>query len=196
MKQLLISPRILKILAILLQSNQPLYVREIARKSNFPPATVSRILQHLVQQELVNFQIKGNVKLFRLNQNHPSFPEIKSLAQKEAGQIPLLTQVLKQVPLITSAVIYGSAAKNDLSSTSDVDLIIVGSPPVDQLNQTLNQLEKTLGREINYSLYSPEEFFVERKKNGFLKHILNQKTIILINRPLYEPEKKVKTDYI
>jgi len=195
MEQLLISPKILKIIAVFLSFDQPLYVREIARKLNFPPATVSRILQRLLRRELLTSQKKGNLKLFQLNPHFPSLPEIKSLVQKESGQIPLLTQALKQIPLVSLATVYGSAAKNQLTSTSDIDLLIVGSPPVDELNQQLNRLEKTLSREINYSLYSPREFFSEKKKPGFLRHVLSQQTINIINRPFYEPEKKLKKHY-
>lgn len=174
MEQLSISPRTLKIVAVFLGTNQSLYVREIARKTSLPPATVSRILQRLIDQELVVFQIKGNLKLFQLNQNHPSLPEIKALTQKEVGQIPLLTQKLCRLPLINSATVYGSAASNQLTSSSDIDLLIVGQPPVDRLNQELNRLEKNLGREINYSLYSPEEFSRQKNQPGFLKYILSQ----------------------
>ena len=174
MEQSLISPKVLKIVAVFLESDQPLYVREIARKLDLSPATVSRILKGLISQELVISQTRGSLKLFQLNPNHPSLPEITGLAQKEAGRIPLITRVLKQIPLVHSATVYGSAAKNQLTSTSDIDLMIVGTPPVDDLNQKLNRLEKTLGREINYSLYSPDEFSQQKSRPGFLKYILNQ----------------------
>lgn len=195
MEQLLISPKILKIIAVFFGSGQPLYVREIARKLALPPATVSRILQRLLHRELLTSQKKGNLKLFQLNPHFPSLPEIKSLVQKESGPVPLLTQALKQIPLVSLATVYGSAVNNQLTSTSDIDLLIVGYPSVDELNQQLNRLEKTLSREINYSLYSPKEFFSEKKKPGFLRHILNQQTINIINRPFYEPEKKLKKHY-
>ena len=174
MEQSLISPKILKIVAVFLESGQLLYVREIARKLSLSPATVSRLLKNLVGQELLTSQKKGSLKLFQLNANHPSLPEISGLAQKEAGRIPLITRVLKQIPLVSSATVYGSAAKDQLSSASDIDLMIVGTPPVDDLNHRLNRLEKTLGREINYSLYSPDEFSQQKSKPGFLKYILNQ----------------------
>lgn len=169
-------------MAVFLQTDSPLYVREIARKITLPPATVSRILQHLVKQELAVFQIKGNLKLFQLNQNHPSLPEIKALAQKESGQIPLLAQTLKQIPLVNSATVYGSAASNQLTSLSDIDLIIVGEPPIDKLNQQLNLLEKTLNREINYSLYSEAEFAKQKNQPGFLQYILTQPHQVILGK--------------
>jgi predicted nucleotidyltransferase len=174
MEQLSISSRSLQALAVFLQTDQPLYVREIARRLNFPPATVSRLLARLARQEILTYQSKGSLKLFQLNPNYPSLPEIKSLVQKSSGLIPLLTQVLKQIPLVNSATIYGSAASNQLTSLSDIDLFIVGQPPLDQLNRSLNRLEKTLGREINYSLYLPEEFRRKKNQPGFLKYVLSQ----------------------
>lgn len=182
MEQLSISPRTIKILAVFIETEQPLYVREIGRKISLPPATVSRILQRLIRQELVSFQIKGNLKLFQLNQNHPLLPEIKSLAQKQAGQIPLIKQQLGRLPQIKQAFIYGSAAGGQLTSTSDIDLVIIGNPPVDDLNQDLNQLEKTLGREINYSLFSEAEFTKQKSLPGFLQYILNQPHQVILGK--------------
>ena len=196
MEQLSLNPKLLKLLSVFaLNPNQSFYVRELAKKTLLPVSTTSRLLDKLLNQQILQFTTKGSLKLFQLNLNHPSLPEIKSLVQKESGQIPLLTQILKQIPLVSLATVFGSAAKNQLTSTSDIDLLIVGSPPLDELNQRLNRLEKTLGREINYSLYSPKEFFSENKKPGFLKHILGQPTINIINRSFYEPEKKLKKHY-
>ncbi|MCG2691476.1 nucleotidyltransferase domain-containing protein [Microgenomates group bacterium] len=196
MEQLSLNPKLLKLLSVFVfNPNQSFYVRELAKKTLLPVSTTSRLLDKLLNQQILQFTTKGSLKLFQLNLNHPSLPEIKSLVQKESGQISLLTQALKQIPLVSLATVYGSAAKNQLTSTSDIDLLIVGSPPVDELNQQLNRLEKTLGREINYSLYSPKEFFSEKKKPGFLRHVLSQQTINIINRPFYEPEKKLKKHY-
>lgn len=183
MEQLSLNPKLFKLLSVFaLNPNQSFYVRELAKKCLLPVSTTSRLLDKLLNQQLLQFTTKGSLKLFQLNLNHPSLPEIKALAQKESGQIPLLTQTLKQIPLVNSATVYGSAAANQLTSLSDIDLIIVGEPPIDKLNQQLNRLEKTLGREINYSLYSPDEFLQQKSKPGFLQYILSQPHQIIIGR--------------
>lgn len=182
MEQLSLNPKLLKLLSVFVfNPNQSFYVRELAKKNLLPVSTTSRLLDKLLNQQILQFTTKGSLKLFQLNLNHPSLPEIKSLAQKELGQISLLTQALKQIPLVSSVTVYGSAANNQLTSTSDIDLLIVGKPPVDELNQQLNRLEKTLSREINYSLYSPEEFSRQKIKPGFLKYILQQPHQTIIN---------------
>lgn len=175
MEQLFLNPKLLKLLSVFaLSPNQSFYVRELAKKTLLPVSTTSRLLNKLLNQQILQFTTKGSLKLFQLNLNHPSLPEIKKLAQKESGRISLLTQTLEQIPLVSSATVYGSAANNQLTSLSDIDLLIVGHPPVDKLNQQLNRLEKTLGREINYCLYSPEEFSQQKTRPGFLKYVLNQ----------------------
>jgi len=62
-----------------------------------------------------------------------------------------------------------------------VDLLIVGDVDMDRLDSNLGKLEKTLGREINYVLYSMEEFKSKKKsKDGFLMDVLSGKKIMVV----------------
>ena len=81
---------------------------------------------------------------------------------------------------IEFAFIYGSFAKGEEKADSDVDLLIVGDVDMDRLDSNLGKLEKMLGREINYVLYSKEEFKSKRKaKDGFLVDVLSGKKIMV-----------------
>jgi uncharacterized protein (DUF1697 family) len=62
-----------------------------------------------------------------------------------------------------------------------VDVIVVGSPDWKALAKKINEVEAEFGREVNYSVYSREEF--EKKKNApFLKRVLSGKMITLVER--------------
>ena len=75
----------------------------------------------------------------------------------------------------------GKAKKRVETATSDVDLMIVGSVDMDQLDTILRDLEKDLGREINYVLCSRSEFKAKRKKqDGFVMGVLSGEKVILI----------------
>ncbi|MCX6817039.1 MAG: nucleotidyltransferase domain-containing protein [Candidatus Beckwithbacteria bacterium] len=197
MKQLNLSNKHYRILSVFFLEKKPFYVRELAKKLSWPASTISRLLNQLACWEILNFSIKGNLKIYSLNHFHPYLIDLQNLAIKQFGPTKLIQEVVNKTPNIVYSCIYGSAAKNKLTAASDIDLIIVGSPNIDRLNKSFNHLEKVLGREINYTFYSPEEFLSEKKKAGFLKRVLTQPiiNIINVNRPFYEPENKIKKHY-
>lgn len=187
MEQFGLSSKLLKLLSIFfLDPKKPFYVRSVAKNLRWPVSTTSRLLTKLQQLEILNSKIQGNLKFYELNPRYPLFSELQNIIHKQFGPTPLIQKILSATHGVSLASIYGSAAKNQLSSLSDIDLLIVGSPPIDKLNHQLNQLEKVINREINYTLYSQAEFQKERHCPGFLATILKQKHIKLINRLPHE----------
>jgi predicted nucleotidyltransferase len=65
--------------------------------------------------------------------------------------------------------VYGSIARHKEHATSDVDLMVVGSVGLGDLAPSLRKAEKRLGREVNVTNYSIEEF---RKKAAEGDHFL------------------------
>ena len=93
-----------------------------------------------------------------------------------AGELKKLANAFEQIKL---ALIHGSCAQGAEQAGSDVDMILVGEPPVDFVKQ-LRKLEERLGRSINYTWYPPQEYIKEsRTKGSFLNMVLKKKTIIL-----------------
>ena len=93
----------------------------------------------------------------------------------------MLHDVLINFKGITHAFIYGSFAKGEERGDSDIDLLIIGKINENKLIEELNKLEKKLQREINYTLYSKDEFEAkEEKGNSFILDTLQGKKIILI----------------
>lgn len=181
MEQLNLSPRLIKLLSLFFTNpKQSLYVRQIASALKWAPSTTSRLLKKLENLELLESSIKGNLKLFNINLAHPLTKDLKSIINKQHNYPSLINHSLKKLPRINSVSIYGSAKNNKLTATSDIDLLIVGSPPIDKLNHLLGQLEKKISRPINYSLYSLKEFKTEAKKPGFLASVLSTKPTKII----------------
>ena len=65
---------------------------------------------------------------------------------------------------IKIAFIYGSYAKGQETASSDVDLMIVADDKTHSFMGKITELEKKLEREINYTLYSSNEFKEKRKE--------------------------------
>src|ERR1700692_2952797 len=74
---------------------------------------------------------------------------------------------------IQSAFIYGSVARSREHAMSDVDVMVIGRAGLADLSPALRKAEARLGREVNVTAYSPEEFR-EKIKSGdhFLAAVL------------------------
>lgn len=156
------------------------YVRELSILIDEDPGNLSRELRKLEQEGLYASHTKGKVKFYSLNKNYPLFQELKSIVFKTAGVEGALRDLIAKYKGLSLSFIYGSYAKNKEGKTSDVDLVAVGKFAQNKFTQDIRTLEARLNREINFTVYSKEEFEKESKKEGsFLNLILKDKIIIL-----------------
>jgi predicted nucleotidyltransferase len=78
------------------------------------------------------------------------------------------------------AFVYGSMASSEERSSSDVDLMIIGSLRLADVAAALRELEPQVGRSINPTVYSPTEFAKKLKtSNNFLKTVLAGKELFI-----------------
>jgi len=155
------------------------YLRELERNLNIPVANIRRELLALEHDGIFISRRKANLVYYRLNKNYPLFAELKSIVAKTIGVEGSLRSAFSDIK-IDLAFIYGSFAENREKANSDIDVCIVGKTNEEILLHVINKLEKTLMREINYTLYAPEEF--EKMKNikgSFLNQVVKGKIIIV-----------------
>jgi predicted nucleotidyltransferase len=104
----------------------------------------------------------------------PVFTDLKNLFAKTAGLVPVLQEALEDLGQhIKVAFLYGSVARSGEVSESDVDLMVIGKAGLSEMVPGLKRAEAILGRPINPTVYSIEEF--GRKARGhdhFLSTVL------------------------
>jgi predicted nucleotidyltransferase len=89
--------------------------------------------------------------------------------------------LLKRVPGIQYAFIYGSYAKNPQNQESDIDLIVVGGPDLDEINETISRAGMELGRAIYITSFTVREFRERMEvKEGQVLEALEGPKIMLI----------------
>ncbi len=156
------------------------HVRQLAALAEGDPGNVSRELRRLEREKIFLSRVKGNMKIYGLNEQYPLFKEMKAIAAKTFRAEGAVRELVAKQPGIALAFIHGSAAVDQLKSTSDIDLVVVGSAPGEGFLRGLQSLENRLNREINYTHYSQAEFARQRKKpGGFLALVLKGKKIML-----------------
>jgi DNA-binding transcriptional ArsR family regulator len=104
----LFDKKILSILDILINDNseEGLYLREISKKTRVSPASTHRILNKLMDMELVN-QIKiKQLKLYKINKNKKT-RFLHNLLKKDIRVINLFVDMIKELDNVESVILHG-----------------------------------------------------------------------------------------
>lgn len=168
---------ILKLL--LLNSSEEFHLNDISRKTALAPSTVAKETRVLLNLGLIQRREKGNLVLYRINKEAAIYDELKRIFMK----YELLDEVIKQeLPYgIKYALIYGSFAKGKEETRSDIDLLVIGKVDENKMLKSISEAERKIGREINYNLWSGEEFQRKAKdKIPLLSEILKTPVIMIV----------------
>lgn len=170
--------------ATLLQPEHWWFMTELAGHLGMTPSSLQRELESLVRSGLLLQRKDGRRVYYKADTESPIFPEMKGLIEKTVGIVPALKAAVKRFDdRIELALLYGSVARGEEMSRSDVDLMIVGSLKQIDLLPALRKLETRFGREVNVTLFSPGEFHRKVAVNDhFLQAVLKGKTISLKGR--------------
>ena len=174
MLEILGRSRIRKKIILLFVYNQgkEFYLSEIARRVKTSAGTAQRELNKLLAQDFITFRKRGNLNIYRLNENYSLLQEIEAIVRKTIGIEAELRSELSSVRGVLFAFLFGSYAKGGLKSDSDIDLFIIGTPDEDDVYKVVRKVEDSVGREINYHLADRAEFAEKSKTSSFYREIL------------------------
>lgn len=154
------------------------YIREICRKTNEQTNSVSAELRKMEKAGILKSERRANNLFYRVNMFCPIYAELKGIIIKTEGIGNELRNAIANLK-VKFAFIYGSYAKGEEREGSDIDLMIIGTIKPEQVASVLRDLERQIGREINYSIY-PEKEFLKSREKGFIADLLKGKKIMLI----------------
>ena len=165
-----------------LSSSSRHYMREIATLTNQPIRAVQRELARLEEADILQSTKEGNRKYFQANRGSPVFSELRSLLVKTAGLGNTIKRVLLEKPgSINVAFLFGSFASGTESSTSDIDLMIIGSISSRELSRLLTPAKEILGREINPIIMHAYELREKvAQEDPFVQSILQEPKMFLV----------------
>jgi predicted nucleotidyltransferase/DNA-binding HxlR family transcriptional regulator len=163
--------------------DESFYYRQITRRlGNISTGTLQRELETLSRLGLVDRTTVGNQVFYRANRNHPVFSELRALVAKTVGAIQVLREALASIAdRISIAFIYGSMARGQEKAESDIDLLIVGKVTLEDVLGSVSNIELSLGRSVNPTVYSSAEFKAKLASgNHFLNSVARGEKIFLI----------------
>ncbi len=157
------------------------YYRQLIDILNASKQSIQNELARLESAGLLSSQKEGNIRFFWVNKDFILYPEIKSMIFKTVGVGDELRESLSKIGDIKSAFIYGSVAKNLEDARSDIDVMVIGNVMVDAVHEAIMKAEEHLGREVNYSIFSPSDWKKQLKaKKGFASDVARDQKIFLI----------------
>ena len=162
-------------------SEKPLHMREIERRSGFTTGTVQQELKKLLRLDLIKKEKDGNRVYYQANREHPLYFDIRNIVLKTIGLADIFRAALGSNPDIKFAFVFGSVARKEEKSSSDIDLMVLGKIKLRILTDMLSGLSEKTEREINPYLLTHEEF-LKRKSSGdhFISQVLESPKIFII----------------
>lgn len=166
------------------QPESSFYLNEVVRYADMGKGSISRELAKFSDAGLLLVTKQGNQSHYQANQQCPIFLELQQIAIKTFGIKGQIKQALSTISSqLQQAFIYGSVAKGEAHSNSDVDLMLVGYElSYSGVMELLEVAEQQLHRQVNPTIYTPEEFSSRlHDQQSFLKKVMEQPQINLLD---------------
>jgi len=182
-----------RLLSVFLEhADRAFYVRELARRVDAQINAVRRELKNLlaigivIEGEEKESTDKENKRFYRADAAFPLFDDLKAVMKKAAVLMNRsLLDSLKAAGPLDLVLLTGKFTE---SANVPTDILIVGELAPEAVQKAVQEFEREIGREVNYT-FMPREEFKYRSDVGdrFLSTLMSGKRIVLLD----ELEKKV-----
>ena len=157
------------------------HVRQIARRIARAPAAVGRELERLEEAAILRSSVQGRNRTYEIDMDSPISRDVRALVQRTFGIEATIRAAVDGVAGIKEAWIFGSYASGNYGQASDIDLMVVGSPPSDELRRKIAHAERTLNRDISLVELSPYEFKrLRRVRDPFVTGVMEGPRVAII----------------
>jgi len=163
--------------------DQSFYANEIARWAQVGKGSLMRELERLQSAGVLTLTRQGNQTHYQANPNCPIYAELLGITRKTFGIAEPIRQALQPFrEQLTWAFIYGSIAKDQANASSDIDLMLIGAGlHYSEVMEQLMPMEEQLGRPLNPTLYTPEDWAAKLAAgNSFVVRVAQQDKINLM----------------
>lgn len=172
----LFAPARRRVLALFFTNPDRRYhVREVIRQAGVGNGSVQNELKRLLAAGLLIVEREGRQVYYQAARASFVFPELRGLMLKTEGVPAILESALQPLSgRIRVAFIYGSFARAEETSASDIDVLLIGELKLDDVAAILGPVQDVVHREINPSLITPDQYR-KRFKSGdaFLRRVFD-----------------------
>lgn len=157
------------------------YINELARILGLDPKNTETKLKEFEKKGLLKSEFRGKERYFFLAKDNPVLEHYRQIFLKTYGIEKRLRDMIRGIKGLEQAYIFGSYATNKMDSSSDIDILAIGSHSVLELQRVIAKMQKDTGREFNVTNLSQKEFEAKRKnKNPFISRVFKTKNVKLV----------------
>lgn len=182
LRPLLISKTRAKLLAVFLSNpGKIFYVRELVRMVNEQINAVRAELARMEKSGMLTSEARANRKFYGFRKDYIFYTELIRMIAKSSGLGGGIIRERNKLGKIKFATLSTGFLRRHSVSASDVDLLIVGNIVLPELAALVKKAEELVGREINYTIMSEDEFtFRKRRKDPFITNVVERLGVVLI----------------
>ena len=182
LRSIIVSRCRIKLLQTFLGSpGEIFYVRQLVRLTGEEINAVRRELIRMEENKMVQKEPRGNRLYYWFDQNYLLHGDLLSMISKTVGLGGAIVRQKSRLGQIKLAMLSGRLARGLLTKEGAVDLLLVGKVNLGVLTKIVAEQEKKLGREINYTVMTKEEFnFRKKSRDPFLLGIITDARIMLL----------------
>lgn len=161
-----------RLLATLLLGDDELSVTDVAHRAGVAYPTAHREIARLLEAGILAERQVGRTRLIRANSDSPLTVPLREILVITSGPVVLLAEELGRIAGVDSAFLYGSFAARLLgvegASPNDIDLMVIGTPDVDEVYEGCTRVEAAVHRPVNPTILTTTEL---AEQSGFLDSV-------------------------
>jgi len=132
------------------------YLRELAKELHVSTNAVREELNQLTKTKLLTSEKDGRNVYYTANNDHPLFPELRSMVSKVMGLDQVMESILTRLGDLEKAYLIDDYAEG--KDTGIIDLVLVGNIDEYHLNDLSRKTERYIKRKIRTLVLNWEEF--------------------------------------
>lgn len=182
LQDLMISRVRVKIIQLFFANNEELYyVREITRLIKEEINAVRRELDRMVGFGLLKSEQRGNRLYYYLNARYPFYQELAQMVAKSTGLGLQIRKYKRKLGTVVFVMFSSRFAGGLKERRGEVDVLVVGDVVLPELELLIKAEQEKRGREINYTVFSQEEFdFRKTRRDPFIMDVLYGGRVMVI----------------
>lgn len=157
------------------------YLRRVVREVGKEVNAVKRELDILEGAKVLTKERRLNKVFYAINKHYRYYNEFLRLFAKSDQIALLIYQNLQKLGKVKYIALSTKFSKRLDIKEDEIYLMLVGQIVVPEITQIVSEVEKSFGRDINYTVMTEEEFaFRKRNTDPFVWRFLRQPKIMLV----------------
>lgn len=156
--------RIKLLLRLFLNPYNTAYLRGLADEFNESTNSIRVELNRFEEAGMILSESKGNKKLYKANDKHPLFPDLRNILMKYVGIDRIIEVIIGRMGRLDKLYLTGDYARG--MDSGIIDLIFVGEMDKIYLLNLIAKAEKLIDRKVRFLTYDKYEWEINHEQHA------------------------------